>query len=823
MQSSTYTIDGMSCTSCAMTVEKTLNQTMGVETAEVNLLNHSVKVNFDPQKVTFETLADRVEKAGYQLLPSINEALIQNFRIEGMSCASCAQTVEKAANQLSDVQSAQVNFATSTLNVEWDHKAQPDKAIEAVQRAGYNASLIISPEEQYQKDLEREQQYLKKSKQKIMGMVLFTLPLFLLAMGPMIGLPIPDSLSIKQHPSVHALIQMILSSAVLYLGKDLFIRGFKSLLNGHPNMDSLVAIGSGAAFVQGLVVTLFLFINPLQNSQEIELYFESAAVIVSLMTIGKYLEDIAKGRTSSAIKTLMDLAPKEARRIKEDGSIEIVPTERIQPGDHLQIRPGDTIPMDGIILEGQSSVDESMLTGEAMPVNKSKGDCVTGASLNKTGGFTLEVERVGQDTTLSQIIQLVNEAQSSKAQIAKFADVVASYFVPTVMVIALISGLFWFFIMNQSLTFSLQIFISVLIIACPCALGLATPTAIMVGTGNAAQKGILIKSSASLETTHQADTILLDKTGTITQGQPSVTDFYPVDEKDKAILLSKLASVEANSEHPLGKAVVDYAESFGIEYQALKQIQSITGKGITAEINGENIDIGNQRLMEEILSQPIPQDFLSLADKLSHEAKTVIFYAINRHFQGLLAISDPIKESSMEVIKTLKAMGLKVMMVTGDNQATAEHIGQLVGVDKVFAEVLPEDKSRIVKEVQATGNKVIMVGDGINDAPALAQADIGMAIGSGTDIAIESADIVLMNNHLTTIPTAINLSHATIRNIKQNLFWAFFYNVIGIPFAMGVIYLFGGPLLNPMIAALAMSFSSISVLLNALRLKFFAE
>ncbi|MGX7108722.1 heavy metal translocating P-type ATPase [Facklamia miroungae] len=822
MKSTIYSIEGMSCAACASTVEKALNATEGVNQAQVNLLQQTVKVDYDPQIINFEKMADRIENVGYHLLPSFDEALIQNFRIEGMSCASCAQTVEKAAKEMPDVHSAQVNYATATLNIEWKDKAHPEQAIQAVQQVGYDASLIISPEEHYQKDIEREQKHLTKSKRKIYGMVLLTLPLLLIAMGPMIGINLPSILSIKQNPLIHALLQLFLSAGLLYLGKEMFIRGFKSLINRHPNMDSLVAIGSGAAFIQGVVVTIYLLLHPNPSGHHLELYFESAAVIVTLMTLGKYLEDLAKGRTSSAIKSLMDLAPKEARRIKEDGSIEIIPSERIQPGDHLQIRPGDTIPMDGVILQGQSSIDESMLTGESMPVGKKAGDKVTGASINKTGSFTVEVTRVGQDTTLSQIIKLVNEAQSSKAQIAKFADQVASYFVPSVMIIAILSGLFWLLIMNQSLTFSLQIFISVLIIACPCALGLATPTAIMVGTGNAAQKGILIKSSQSLETTHQADTILLDKTGTITQGKTSVTDFYPLSEDKKDIVLSMLASVESNSEHPLAKAVINFAESQNIQYTPLKQIQTITGKGISGVVNQSVIHIGNLRLMNEILTSPIPQEFLAQAEKLSEQAKTVIYFSIDKEFHGILAISDPIKESSAGVVQQLKEMGLKVIMVTGDNQATAKHIGQVVGLDQVFAEVLPEDKSKIVKKVQAEGNKVIMVGDGINDAPALAQADIGMAIGSGTDIAIESADIVLMNDNLTTIPTAIQLSHATIRNIKQNLFWAFFYNIIGIPFAMGFFYLFGGPLLNPMIAAFAMSFSSISVLLNALRLKYLA-
>ena len=744
----------------------------------------------------------------------------QNYLITGMSCAACAAAVERAVQSISGVKSAQVNLITQNLNIEWINEADHDSVLEQVANAGYQAQVVLSAQEQYQAQVQHEQDQVKKDKISLIWKFIFTLPLFYLAMGPMMGLPLFEGLQMQQAPRLNTAIQLLLSSAVLILSRDQLKRGIKSLLNGYPNMDSLVAIGTLAAFGQGLVTSFNLLTQSQAITDHPELYFESVAVILTLMSLGKYLEKIAKGQTSSAIQSLMDLSPKQVRRINSEGQTEEIPIERTMPGDHLLVRPGETVPLDGTLIKGQSTIDESFLTGESLPVNKQVGDTVTGASINKTGSFVLEVSRVGQDTTLAQIIKLVNEAQNSKADISQFADKVAAYFVPGVLIIACLSGLFWYFIQNESLAFSLQIFISVLIIACPCALGLATPTAIMVGTGNAARKGILIKSSHALEAVHQAHTILLDKTGTITQGQAEVTDLVWLEPELEEKLLTWIASVEHASEHPLGQAIVRLAEERNYHFMSVTNFESLTGQGVTAEVDGQKIHLGNSALMKDVLTQEVEDTYRDQALQLAQKGKTVVYVAANGQFKGLVAIADPLKTESTKAIQELKDMDFKVFMVTGDNQNTAQAIADQVGVHQVFAQVLPADKANLVKKLQTQGHKVIMVGDGINDAPALAQADIGMAIGSGTDIAIESADLVLMQADLSKIPQAIRISRLTLATIKQNLFWAFCYNIIGIPFAMGIAHLFGGPLLNPMIAAFAMSLSSISVVLNALRMKY---
>lgn len=827
MKKATYAVEGMSCASCAANIEKTLNQLEGIQTASVNLATEQASVTYDPDLIQPQAMAEAVHQTGYELLINADDAaqqmtdsLHQTYQISGMSCASCAQAVEGAVKELPNVQTAAVNLATEYLSVNWQDHADTEAVIQAVHKAGYQAQLTLNASQQYERDQAKKEAQRIARRQQIIWMLIFTLPVLLLAMGPMIGLPLPQAIDIHHHPGRNALIQLLLTLPVLYLARGIFKRGFRTLFAGHPNMDALVAVGTSAAFAQGIVMTyLLLFTNYQVPGDHPDLYFESAAIILTLMTLGKHLEELAKGQTSAAIKALMDLTPKQARRLNQDGQSELVAVEMLQVGDRVQILPGESLPADGTITEGQSQVDESMLTGESMPVTKNVGDPVTGASINKTGSFIFQVTRVGQDTTLSQIVKMVQEAQSQKAPIAKLADQIAAYFVPTVMVLAILAGLFWFFIMQSSLTFALQIFISVLIIACPCALGLATPTAIMVGTGNGARRGVLYKSGQALESTHRADTILLDKTGTITQGQPQVTDFYVLDSKHSDTVLALVAGAESHSEHPLAKAVIDYANQQSISFKQPDSFDSITGKGLQAQVDGHQVHIGNQALMASVQSDPIDRDLQEKSLQLSQEAKTVIYLAIDQEVRGIMAITDPIKASSPAAIQALKDMNLEVQMVTGDFEETALAIAQGLALDQVHAQVLPQDKSQVVKSLQEQGKQVIMVGDGINDAPALAQANIGMAIGSGTDIAIESADVVLMQDDLDDVRQAIQLSHATIRNIKQNLFWAFAYNIIGIPFAMGIFYLFGGPLLNPIIAALAMSLSSVSVVLNALRLR----
>lgn len=818
----TYAVEGMTCASCAANVEKSLSKTVGVAMASVNLATEKVQVDFDSTLLTAADLQAVVDKTGYKLIVEnevgiSTERLHQNFSIEGMTCASCAATIEKVVQKLPSVKLAGVNLATESLSVDWIASSNPQLVLDAVEKAGYKAVISLSAQDQYEIDQAKKDTRIKGMRQRIAWMSAFTIPLFILTMGPMVGMPLPAAISMEHNHSVNAMIQLVLTLPVMWLAREMYQRGFKHLFGGHPNMDSLVAVGTSAAFIQGLVVTFLLVTGLLVPTGHPDLYFESAAVILTLMTVGNFLEENAKGQTSAAIKALMDLTPTQARRINEDGTSDMVPIEMIQVGDLIQVRPGESLPVDGEITQGQSSIDESMLTGESLPVEKTVGATVTGASINKTGAFTYRVTKIGQDTMLSQIVRMVQDAQGSKAPIAKLADVISGYFVPIVMILAVVSGLFWYFAMGQSIEFALTIFISILIIACPCALGLATPTAIMVGTGNGAQKGILIKSGTALEGIHHADTVLLDKTGTITEGQPTVTDFVLADGQDEAQLLSWIAAAESASEHPLGEAIVRYAqEDKGLTLPEVDYFNSVTGKGIEASINTHTIKIGNLAMMAGLAEN---QTLLQAADRLANEAKTPMFIAVDDQLAGVISVSDPVKTESAKAIKKMQAMGLEVIMITGDNRKTAEKIGEQVGVNRVISEVLPEDKADMVKELQAEGKHVIMVGDGINDAPALAQANIGMAIGSGTDIAIESADTVLMRNQLTDVVEAINLSHATIRNIKQNLFWAFGYNVIGIPIAMGALYLFGGPLLSPMFAAVAMSLSSVSVLLNALRLK----
>ena len=647
-------------------------------------------------------------------------------------------------------------------------------------------------------------------------------------MGPMVPKPfgpwpVPNIISPETNIINYALIQIVLVLPIMLVGYKFYINGFKSLFHGSPNMDTLVAIGTSSAFIYSLYTTINLIRNAgvsmeMHMSHHHQLYFESAGIIIALILLGKFLESRSKGKTSEAIKKLMGLQPKTAIIMVDDKEVE-VSIDEVLVGDIVVVKPGEKIPVDGKIVFGHTSIDESMLTGESMPVEKTVGDSVTGASINKNGLIRFEATKVGKDTALAQIIKLVEDAQGTKAPIAKLADTVAGYFVPAVITIAVVAALLWAIIGKENTTFVLTIFISVLVIACPCALGLATPTAIMVGTGKGAENGILIKSSVALELAHKVDTVIFDKTGTITEGKPKVTEIITYGNYEEDYILKLAASAEKGSEHPLGEAIVRYANEKNIDLINVEKFNSVTGKGISAVIDNKKINLGNVKMMEDLnISLDIVENKY---DELAKQGKTPMFISIENELAGIIAVADVVKESSKRAVELLHNLGIKVAMVTGDNKNTAQAIASQVGIDIVLAEVLPEDKSNEVKKLQAEGNFVAMVGDGINDAPALAAADIGIAIGSGTDVAIESADIVLMKNDLMDVPTAIKLSKDTIRNIKQNLFWAFGYNTIGIPVAAGVLYIFGGPLLNPMIAAAAMSLSSVSVVSNALRLRKF--
>ncbi len=645
--------------------------------------------------------------------------------------------------------------------------------------------------------------------------IIFTIPVLIISMGPMVGMPLPNIVDPMINAFNFSLLQLILTLPIMVVSWEYFQKGFKTLFKGHPNMDSLIALGTASAFVYSLAATIRTGLG-YGNFSDL-LYYEVAGVILTLHTLGLFLEERSKGQMSSAIEKLVNLAPKTARVIRNGVEQEIT-VDEVALGDVIRVRPGESMPVDGVVVEGRTSVDESMLTGESIPVEKESGDEVIGASINKNGSIDYRATRVGSDTTLSQIIKLVEDAQGSKAPIARMADIITGYFVPIVIALAVLAGIAWL-IAGQSGIFVLSVIITTLVIACPCALGLATPTSIMVGTGKGAEHGVLIKSGEALETTHNLDTIVFDKTGTLTEGKPIVTDILVTPLITKENLLYYAASGETGSEHPLGEAIVQKSKEENMTLAKPDHFEAIPGHGIRVEIEGKDMYIGNRKLM---LEQKIDLSSMEKeSDRLADEGKTPMYLSVDGELAGIIAVADTLKENSMKAVKELRRRGVEVIMITGDNKRTAKAIAKQVGIDSVLSEVLPEDKAEEVKKLQEAGKEVAMVGDVINDAPALAQADVGIAVGSGTDVAIESADIVLMRNDLTAVLTAIDLSHATLRNIKQNLFWAFAYNLVGIPVAMGLLYIFGGPLMSPMFAAVAMSFSSVSVLLNALRLRRF--
>ncbi|WP_446899790.1 heavy metal translocating P-type ATPase [Clostridium sp. LBM24168] len=730
-----------------------------------------------------------------------------------MTCAACAKAVEKAALKVEGVNEANVNIATEKLKLKFDpEKAKISDVKKSIQKSGYRA---LEESEKMNNDRERKEKEINELKNRFIISAVFAIPLLVIAMVPMIiermGGMLPPSVDPMNHARIYGIIQFALVIPVMVIGHRYFSIGFKSLLRRTPNMDSLIAIGTSAAFLYSTVSVVKTLVSGIQY----HMYFESAGVILTLITLGKYFESVAKGKTSEAIKKLMELAPKTAKVVRYGREVEIAISE-VKVGDIVTVRPGEKVPVDGRVVEGTTSIDESMITGESIPVEKVAGNKVIGASMNKNGFIKYEATKIGKDTVLAQIIKLVEEAQESKAPIEKMADVIAGYFVPTVIVLAVVSSALWL-LYGESFVFAVTIFISVLVIACPCALGLATPTAIMVGTGKGAEYGVLIKSGVALESAHKIQTVVLDKTGTITDGKPKVTDISTTENVDEDYLLKIAASCEKASEHPLGEAIVKEAKLRKIELSEVDSFNAVPGHGITSVIDGKNIILGNKKFMSE--NNVSLGDMENESHTLASQGKTPMYVASDDELLGIIAVADTVKKNSKRAIEKLHSMGIEVAMITGDNKNTAEAIARQIGVDRTLAEVLPHDKANEVKKLQSGNRKVAMVGDGINDAPALAQADIGMAIGSGTDVAIESADIVLIKSDLMDVVTAIDLSKKTIKNIKENLFWAFGYNTLGIPVAMGILFLFGGPLLNPMIAALAMSFSSVSVLLNALRLK----
>ncbi|HOB08206.1 MAG: heavy metal translocating P-type ATPase [Limnochordia bacterium] len=752
----------------------------------------------------------------------------KKFEVLGMTCAACQAAVERSVKKLAGVGAVNVNLLAKQMVVEFDETVTDSQAIiKAVSDAGYEAREP-QPEPAFANAAEaRRNQALAAEtwelKVRVLVSFFFLVPLMYLAMGDMLGLQLPGWLDGPENAVSHAFAQFLLTLPIVYVNRRYFQAGFRALWHRAPNMDSLIAIGSSAAVVYG-IITVFRIGAALGRGElglaghyRHDIYFETGAMILTLITLGRFLEARSKNKTSEAISRLLDLAPKTAFVIRE-GQEQEIPVEHIVVGDIIVVRPGQSVPVDGIIIEGSSAVDQSALTGESIPVEKRVGDRVVSGTINKVGFFKFRAEKVGEDTTLAQIIRLVEEASASKAPIAKLADEISGIFVPIVILIAAAAAVVWL-AFGAGAAFALSIGISVLVISCPCALGLATPVAIMVGTGQGAANGILIKSAEALETAHKVDTVVLDKTGTITEGRPKVTDVVVTGALTEVDFLTIAASMESSSEHPLAEAIQAKAAEMGIEPKPTQAFAAVPGRGIVAEIDGQRYIGGNLALMEE--HQIDTSAWQDLSRRLAEEGKTPLYFANDKRLLGIIAAADVIKPTSKQAVDQLKAKGITVVMLTGDNKRTAAAIQRQLGLDQVTAEVLPQDKEKVIRELQQSGRRVAMVGDGINDAPALARADVGIAIGAGTDVAIESADIVLVRSDLQDAVTALELSRATVRNIKQNLFWAFFYNILGIPLAAGVFYPFFGWTLSPMIGAAAMSLSSVFVVSNALRLRRF--
>ncbi|KYD08118.1 heavy metal translocating P-type ATPase [Heyndrickxia sporothermodurans] len=793
-----YQIIGMTCAACATRIEKGLKKMDGVKEANVNLALEKSSIKYDPEVVTDQDFQKKIQSLGYDVVMEKTE-----FDISGMTCAACANKIEKRLNKLDGVDKATVNFALETVLVEYnpEHISVPEMK-EAIKKLGYTL-------EQKKENAGEQVDHRQKEIEKQQGKFIFSLILSFPLLWAMVShfkftsfIWLPDMF-------MNPWVQFALATPVQFIvGKQFYVGAFKALRNKSANMDVLVALGTSAAYFY----SLYLSISSIgSGAHMVELYYETSAVLITLILLGKLFEAKAKGRSSEAIKKLMGLQAKNAIVVR-DGREMIIPIEEVLQGDIVYVKPGEKIPVDGEIVEGESALDESMLTGESIPIDKAVGDAVIGSTINKNGFLKIKATKVGKDTALAQIIKVVEEAQGSKAPIQRLADVISGIFVPIVVGIAVITFLIWYFFVSPGeFAEALEKFIAVLVIACPCALGLATPTSIMAGSGRAAEFGILFKGGEHLETTHRIDTIILDKTGTVTNGKPSLTDAILAEGMDEKEFLTLVGTAESNSEHPLAEAIVEGIKEKGIELVASETFEAIPGFGIQSTVNGKQLFIGTRRLMAK-QNITVQEEKLAKMENLEKQGKTAMLVAIDGHFAGIVAVADTIKETSKEAISRLHSMGLDVVMITGDNTQTAQAIADQVGIKKVIAEVLPEGKAEEVEKLQKAGKKVAMVGDGINDAPALATANIGMAIGTGTDVAMEAADITLIRGDLKSIADAIFMSKKTITNIKQNLFWALAYNCIGIPIA-------AVGFLAPWLAGAAMAFSSVSVVLNALRLQ----
>lgn len=818
-----YQLGGVSCQVCVNKIEKKLSKLDGMKEAVVNLSTEKLSVDYDESLLKDETITEVVKKLGYEIEEESDLKDVE-LDIDGISCQVCVNKIEKKVSKLNGVKSVIVNLANSRGKIVYDSDViKLSEILEVMKKMGYTGTKHEESSENL-KDKEKEE-HLKREFLEFKIAIVFSAIVFYIAMGTMVGLPVPSIISPDINPLNFAIIQFILALPVVYIGRRFYTVGIKQLFMRSPSMDSLIATGTGSALLYSIYGTFKIAEGNYHYVHS--LYYESAVVILALILLGKYLEGVSKGKTSEAIKKLMSLKSKKANLVR-NGEIVQVDIEEVEKGEVLLVKPGESIPVDGKVIDGNSTVDESMLTGESIPIDKAAGDIVYGASINKNGSLKIEATAVGKDTVISKIIKLVENAQGSKAPIAKIADKVSAYFVPIVMIIATAAGIIWYYLGSRGIVeinntpsiFALTIFISVMVIACPCSLGLATPTAIMVGTGRGAELGILIKSGEALEKAHKVNTVVFDKTGTLTEGKPKVTDILTMEGYKENDTLQIAGALELHSEHPLGEAIVEEAKNRGLIFPQVNDFISITGQGVYGKIEESEVLIGNVKLMK---AKNIEITMKKELDELASQGKTPMYMAIDGKFLGIIAVADVMKEEAVDTIKELKERGYKIGMITGDNKITAEAIGKQVGIDMIFAEVTPEDKYLKVKELQEEGYNVAMVGDGINDSPALVQADVGIAIGGGTDIAMESADIVLMKRNLKDVLTAMDLSNATIRNIKQNLFWAFIYNTLGIPIAAGVLYPFTGHLLNPMIAGGAMAMSSVSVVTNALRLKNFKK
>lgn len=822
----TFPIAGMTCASCASKIEKNLLNLNGISEASVNFAAQKATVKYDPLQTSSATIESVIIDTGYEVIKSSGEKSVE-FKVIGMGSDHCAGVVKKAVERLEGAKEVETNFPNSYARVTYDeNRLNTRQIMKAISDAGYEPKLIEAGENAADVEKEARKKEIRTLKKKYLLATLFAFPIFYVAMVELVSESLmPGFINPSLFPVRFALFQVIMSIPVIIVGWNFYRNGFPNLLHGSPNMDSLIAMGTGAAYLYSFYAAGLVILGKDPYGQYVKsLYFETAAVIIALILFGKYLEVVSKGKTSEAIKKLMGLAPKTAI-IEVDGVEEKVPVSEMQVGDIVIVKPGERIPVDGEVVDGRTAVDESMLTGESLPVEKNPGAKVAGATLNKTGSIKFRAEKVGKDTALAQIIKLVEDAQGSKAPIARLADIVAGYFTWGVIGAAALAAIVWSLagtafgvtLPGGTFIFTLTVVISVLIIACPCALGLATPTSIMVGTGKGAELGILIKDAAALENFRKIDFIVFDKTGTLTEGKPRVTDIIAYNNYKKDEVLSVAASGEKKSEHPLAEAIVNEAIEKKLELAIVTEFNAIPGHGIEITIDNSTIFLGNRKLMDDKKVDLTSAE--KEASRLADEGKTPMFIANNNKLMGIIAVADVLKKGSVKAVKELHELGIKVAMITGDNRRTAEAIAKTVGIDRVLAEVLPEDKSSEVKKLQKEGYKVAMVGDGINDAPALTQSDVGVAIGAGTDVAMESAKIVLMKSDLLDVVKAYKLSAATLKNIKENLFWAFAYNATGIPIAAGLLYPFFGFLLNPAIAAAAMALSSLSVVTNALRLK----